>query len=103
MKKILPIFMVMGLALTACAGPNPDDLRQSDPNGHTACMHYGGSLTAPGDLGATNLKKAAESGSQASTEAIRNAVSTDAQSQPEITDSQAFAKACESQGFDFDK
>ena len=103
MKKILPMLMVLCLALTACSTANPDDLRKSDHEGHTACMRYGGSLTAPGDMGKTNLKKAAQSGSKASTEAIRAAVATGADGQPEISDSQAFAKACESQGFDFKK
>lgn len=103
MKKTLPILAIIALSLSACAGPNPDDLRQSDPDGHTACMHYGGSLTAPGDMGATNKKKAAEHGSTASTAAIREAVSTTTDGQPEITDAEAFAQACEAQGFDFDK
>lgn len=103
MKKTLPILAVIALSLSACSGPNPDDLRQSDPDGHTACMHYGGSLTAPADMGATNKKKAAEHGSTASTAAIRDAVSTNAEGQPEITDAEAFTKACEAQGFDFDK
>lgn len=101
MKKILPLLVIATLGLAACSGPSPDDLRRSDPEGSTACIHYGGSLTAPGDIGQTNRQKAAEHGSAASTDSIRNAVSTDASGQPVITDDEAFAAACEQQGFDF--
>ncbi|WP_417374283.1 hypothetical protein [Glutamicibacter protophormiae] len=103
MKKILPMLVVAILGLAGCSGPSPDDLRRADPEGSTACIHYGGSLTAPGDIGQTNRQKGAEHGSAASTESIRNAVSTDAAGQPVITDDQAFAAACEQQGFDFTK
>ena len=103
MKKILPMLVVAILGLAGCSGPSPDDQRRADPEGSTACIHYGGSLTAPGDIGQTNRQKAAEHGSAASTESIRNAVSTDAAGQPVITDDQAFAAACEQQGFDFTK
>lgn len=103
MKKILPMLVVAILGLAGCSGPSPDDLRRADPEGSTACIHYGGSLTAPGDIGQTNRQKAAEHGSAASTESIRNAVSTNAAGQPVITDDQAFAAACEQQGFDFSK
>ena len=103
MKKILPMLVVAILGLAGCSGPSPDDLRRADPEGSTACIHYGGSLTAPGDIGQTNRQKAAEHGSAASTESIRNAVSTDAAGQPVISDDQAFAAACEQQGFDFTK
>lgn len=103
MKKILPMLVVAILGLAGCSGPSPDDLRRADPEGSTACIHYGGSLTAPGDIGQTNRQKAAEHGSAASTESIRNAVSTDAAGHPVITDDQAFAAACEQQGFDFTK
>ncbi|GGL97815.1 membrane lipoprotein lipid attachment site-containing protein [Glutamicibacter protophormiae] len=103
MKKILPMLLVAILGLAGCSGPSPDDLRRTDPEGSTACIHYGGSLTAPGDIGQTNRQKAAEHGSAASTESIRNAVSTDAAGQPVITDDAAFDAACEQQGFDFTK
>ena len=102
MKKLMPLLAVFALALASCSGPSPDDLRRSDPDGHAACVHFAGSLAAPEGLDETNRKKAAEHGSAALTAAIRDAVSTGADGQPEIRDGQAFAKACKAQGFDLD-
>ena len=59
-------------------------------------------MVDPEGMGATNMAKAAEHGSAASTDSIRTAVSTDASGQPVITDDEAFAAACEQQGFDFE-
>lgn len=101
MKKILPILIILAVSLSACAGPSLADFRQNDPEGNTACIHFGGGLEAGGEQGLTNLKKAAEHGAAASTEQIRQAVNTDESGLPQITDQAAFKKACEQQGFEF--
>ncbi|HAY44560.1 MAG TPA: hypothetical protein DCY59_14005 [Micrococcaceae bacterium] len=100
-KKILPLLLVLGLSLSACARPSLADFRQQDPDGNTACIHFGGAIAATGEQGRTNLGKAAEHGAAATTEAIRQAVSVDESGSPQISDQQAFTKACEKQGFEF--
>ena len=47
------------------------------------------------------MGKAAEHGAASSTDAIRNAVATDAAGKPVITDLEAFKRACEAQGMSF--
>lgn len=87
--------------LTACAGPSADEFRQSDPQGNTACLHFGSGYEDGGNVGRTNLAKAAVHGEAATTDQIRAAVSTDQAGIPVITDREAFKQACEAQGFKF--
>ncbi|GGJ59531.1 hypothetical protein GCM10007173_17980 [Glutamicibacter ardleyensis] len=77
------------------------DFRQQDPDGNSACIHFGGAIATTGEQGRTNLTKAAEHGAAATTEQIRQAVSTDESGSPQISDQAAFKKACEKQGFEF--
>lgn len=100
-KKILPLLLVLGLSLSACGGPSLADFRQQDPDGNTACIHFGGAIATTGEQGLTNLKKAAEHGAAATTEQIRQTVSVDESGSPQISDQAAFKKACEKQGFEF--
>lgn len=102
MKKILPLLAVLALVLSSCTGPSIDELREQDPEGYTACIHFGGGLISPEGAGALNMKKAAEHGAAASTTEISAAVATDESGAPKITDLEAFQKACEAQGFDFE-
>lgn len=102
MKKILPVLATLVLVLSACAGPSVDELRQLDPEGHTACVHFGGGLVDPEGIGATNMQKAADHGAKASTEQISAAVAADESGDPRIIDLSAFQEACEGQGFDFE-
>lgn len=101
MRKLFPILALLSLAMTACAGPNADEFRQRDVQGNTACIHFGSGYTDDGSVGRTNLTKAAEHGLASSTESIRNAVSTDSNAKPVITDQAAFRKACQQQGMSF--
>lgn len=101
MRKLLPVLVVLGLALSACSGPSADEFRQRDVQGNTACIHFGSGYTDDGSVGRTNMGKAAEHGAASSTDAIRNAVGSDADGKPLITDLDAFKKACEAQGLSF--
>jgi len=101
-KKILPVLATLALALTACGGPSIEELREQDPQGHTACVHFGGGMVDPEGMGATNMAKAAEHGAKATTGEISAAVATDDAGTPKITDLEAFQEACEGQGFDFE-
>lgn len=101
MRKLFPILAVLSLAMTACAGPSADEFRQRDVQGNTACIHFGSGYTDHGSVGRTNIAKAAEHGLASSTESIRNAVSTDSDGKPVITDQAAFKNACEQQGMSF--
>lgn len=101
MRKLFPILVVIGLAMTACAGPSADEFRQRDIQGNTACLHFGSGYTDHGSVGRTNMAKAAEHGLASSTKSIRNAVSTGGDGKPVITDQAAFKKACEQQGMSF--
>lgn len=101
-KKILPFLATTSLLLlSACSAPSTDTLREEDPEGYAACIHFGGGLDAPEGIGQTNMLKAAQHGSQSSTEQISQAVTTQESKTPEITDVEAFKTACEAQGFDF--
>lgn len=100
-KKILPVLIILTFFVASCAAASLADFRQQDPEGNTACIHFGGGLEAGGDQGLTNLAKAAEHGAAAQTEQIRQAVSTDDAGVLQIPDHQAFHKACEAQGFRF--
>lgn len=102
MRALLPGLAVLALTLAACGGPSADEFRQRDLQGNTACIHFASGYT-DGDsaTGRTNLGKAAEHGAASSTEAIRNAVSTDASGAPVISDMDAFKAVCEAQGMTF--
>lgn len=89
------------LLLTSCGGPSADEFRQGDPQGNTACLHFGSGYKDEGNVGKTNMAKAAEHGAAASTERIRAAVSTGQAGIPVITDREAFKQACEAQGIKF--
>ncbi len=101
MKKLLPVLAAATLMLTACSGPSAEEFRTNDAQGNTACIHFGSGYGDTGNLGATNMAKAAEHGAQAATEQIRAAVDTDAAGSAVITNKEAFKKACESQGIKF--
>lgn len=100
-KKIFPALAVAAVLLGACAGPSADEFRQRDPEGNTACIHFGSGYTDDGSVGSANMAKAAEHGAASSTESIRAAVSTDAAGVPVITDEESFKSACEAQGMRF--
>lgn len=101
MRKLLPVLVILGLALTACSGPSTDEFRQRDVQGNTACIHFGSGYTDDGSVGRTNMGKAAEHGAASSTEAIRTAVAVGAAGKPVIFDLEAFKRACEAQGMSF--
>ncbi|MGL3804788.1 hypothetical protein ACSYDW_01685 [Paeniglutamicibacter sp. R2-26] len=101
MRKVIPALVVLGLTLSACAGPSADEFRQSDVQGNTACIHFGSGDADGGNVGRTNLAKAAEHGASSKTEAIRNAVDTDEAGRPVINDPAEFKRACEAQGMSF--
>lgn len=100
-KRLLPVFAVAALLLSACAGPSADEFRQRDSEGNTACIHFGSGYLDEGSLGRANMAKAAEHGAASSTELIRAAVSADASGVPVIPDKERFKSACEAQGMSF--
>lgn len=101
MRKLFPVLAILGMAVTACAGPGADEFRQRDVQGNTACIHFGSGYTDNGSVGRTNMGKAAEHGAASSTEAIRNSVAAGATGKPVISDLEAFKRACEAQGMSF--
>lgn len=101
MKKFLPVLTVATLMLTSCGGPSADELRRNDPQGNAACVHFGSGYADEGNLGRTNMAKAAEHGATSVTDQIRSAVSKDGSGKAVITDKEAFKKACEAQGIKF--
>lgn len=100
-KKIFPALAVAAVLLGACAGPSADEFRQRDPEGNTACIHFGSGNTDEGSVGRANMAKAAEHGATSSTELIRAAVSRDGSGMPVILDRELFKRACEAQGMRF--
>ncbi|MFL4472556.1 hypothetical protein ACIPVK_00975 [Paeniglutamicibacter sp. MACA_103] len=100
-KQFLPALAVATLMLGACGGPSADEFRQRDIQGNTACIHFGSGYRDEGNVGSTNMLKAAEHGAASSTNAIREAVSADASGRPVITDEESFKNACEAQGMSF--
>lgn len=101
MRTIFPAVAVLALTLTACGGSSADEFRQRDIQGNTACIHFGSGYADSGNVGTTNMGKAAEHGAASSTEALRNVVSKDASGTPVIPDIAAFKAVCESQGISF--
>lgn len=101
MRKILPVVAALALLLTAC-GPSQVDFRKADLKGESACVHFGPEGTDGGSpVAALNRQKAAEHAAQASTEAIRALVETDASGKPVINDAKAFRAACKKAGQDY--
>ena len=100
-KKLLPALAVLTLMLGACGGPSADEFRQRDSQGNTACIHFGSGYLDDGNVGRTNMAKAAEHGAASSTESIRAAVSTADSGVPVIKDEESFKSACEAQGMRF--
>ena len=101
MRKMIPAVVALGMILSACTGPSADEFRQHDVQGNTACIHFGSGDADGGNVGRTNMIKAAEHGASSATEAIRNAVDTDEAGRPVITDPAEFKRACEAQGMSF--
>lgn len=101
MRRLLPVLAILGLTLSGCSEPSADEFRQRDLQGNTACIHFGSGYADSGNVGRTNMGKAAEHGAASSTDSIRNAVATDSAGKLVITDLEAFKWACESQGMSF--